>query len=139
MSMKFCTTEEKSVDIEIVSGGETHRIKFYPTDLLTRERFYQTYENLKNYKLKEIVPTVDKNGVSSAELENTKELHRFTDFLGEQIDGIFGAGTAKLITNGRCNPVELIRFMCETAHYFTQTSSDLIKHYTNAIGEGVMK
>ena len=43
MSMKFCTTEEKPVDIEIVSGGETHRIKFYPTDLLTRERFYQTY------------------------------------------------------------------------------------------------
>ena len=139
MSMKFCTTEEKSVDIEIVSGGETHRIKFYPTDLLTRERFYQTYENLKNYKLKEIVPIVDKNGVSSAELENTKELRRFTDFLGEQIDGIFGAGTAKLITNGRCNPVELIRFMCETAHYFTQTSSDLIKHYTDAIGDGAMK
>lgn len=51
MSMKFCTTEEKPVDIEIVSGGETHHIKFYPTDLLTRERFYQTYENLKNYKL----------------------------------------------------------------------------------------
>lgn len=139
MSMKFCTTEEKPVDIEIVSGGETHHIKFYPTDLLTRERFYQTYENLKNYKLKEIVPVVDKNGVSSAELENTKELRRFTDFLGEQIDGIFGAGTAKLITNGRCNPVELIRFMCETAHYFTQTSSDLIKHYTDAIGDGVMK
>ena len=82
---------------------------------------------------------MDMNGVSSAELENTKELHRFTDFLGEQIDGIFGAGTAKLITNGRCNPVELIRFMCETAHYFTQTSSDLIKHYTDAIGDGVMK
>lgn len=139
MSMKFCTTEEKPVDIEIVSGGETHRIKFYPTDLLTRERFYQTYENLKNYKPKEIVPIVDKNGVSSAELENTKELRRFTDFLGEQIDGIFVAGTAKLITNGRCNPVELIRFMCETAHYFTQTSSDFIKHYTDAIGDGVMK
>ena len=137
--MKFCTTEEKPVDIEIVSGGETHRIKFYPTDLLTRERFYQTYENLKNYKPKEIVPIVDKNGVSSAELENTKELRRFTDFLGEQIDGIFVAGTAKLITNGRCNPVELIRFMCETAHYFTQTSSDFIKHYTDAIGDGVMK
>ena len=139
MSMKFYTTEEKSVDIEIVNGSETHHIKFYPTDLVTRERFYQTYENLKNYKLKEIVPIVDKNGVSSAELENTKELRRFTDFLGEQIDGIFGAGTAKLITNGRCNPVELIRFMCETAHYFTQTSSDLIKHYTDAIGDGVMK
>lgn len=139
MSMKFCTTEEKPVDIEIVSGGETHRIKFYPTDLLTRERFYQTYENLKNYKPKEIVPIVDKNGVSSAELENTKELRRFTDFLGEHIDGIFVAGTAKLITNGRCNPVELIRFMCETAHYFTQTSSDFIKHYTDAIGDGVMK
>lgn len=137
--MRFCTIEEKPVDIEIVSGGETHHIQFYPTDLLTRERFYQTYENLKNYKPKEIVPVVDENGVSSAELENAKELRRFTDYVGEQIDGIFGAGTAKLITGGRCIPTELIRFMCETAKYFTQTSSKLIKHYTDAIGDGVMK
>jgi len=117
--MKFYAKEEKPVEIEIDTGNEKHVISFYPTDLATRERFYQTYENLKNYK--------------------PKELRRFTDFLGEQIDGIFGAGTAKLITNGRCNPVELIRFMCETAHYFTQTSSNLIKHYTDAIGDGVMK
>ena len=82
---------------------------------------------------------VDENGVSSAELENAKELRRFTEFLGEQVDSIYGAGTAKLLTGGRCNPVELIRFMCETAHYFTQTSSKLIKHYTDAIGDGVMK
>ena len=137
--MKFYAKEEKPVEIEIDTGNEKHVISFYPTDLATRERFYQTYENLKNYKPKEIKNVVDENGVSSAELENAKELRRFTDFLGEQIDGIFGAGTAKLITNGRCNPVELIRFMCETAHYFTQTSSNLIKHYTDAIGDGVMK
>ena len=137
--MLFKVNHDNPISIDIETNGKVNTIEFYPTDLLTRERFYQTYENLKNYKLKEIVPTVDKNGVSSAELENAKELRRFTDFLGEQIDGIFGAGTAKLITNGRCNPVELIRFMCETAHYFTQTSSDLIKHYTDAIGDGVMK
>ena len=137
--MRFCTIEEKSVDIEIVTGSETHHISFYPTDLLTRERFYQTYEDLKNYKPKEVVAVTDENGVSSAELENAKELRRFTEFLGEQVDSIYGAGTAKLLTGGRCEPVELIRFMCETAHYFTQTSSDLIKHYTNAIGDGVMK
>ena len=86
-----------------------------------------------------VLNVVDENGVSSAELENAKELRRFTDFLGEQIDGIFGAGTAKLITGGRCIPTEFIRFMCETAHYFTQTSSELIKHYTDTIGDGVMK
>ncbi len=137
--MRFCTIEEKSVDIEIVTGSETHHISFYPTDLLTRERFYQTYEDLKNYKPKEVVAVTDENGVSSAELENAKELRRFTEFLGEQVDSIYGAGTAKLLTGGRCEPVELIRFMCETAHYFTQTSSDLIKHYTDAIGDGVMK
>lgn len=137
--MRFCTIEEKSVDIEIVTGSETHHISFYPTDLLTRERFYQTYEDLKNYKPKEVVAVTDENGVSSAELENAKELRRFTEFLGEQVDSIYGAGTAKLLTGGRCEPVELIRFMCETAHYFTQTSSELIKHYTDTIGDGVMK
>lgn len=137
--MKFYAKEEKPVEIEINTGNEKHIISFYPTDLATRERFYQTYENLKNYKPKEVKNVVDENGVSSAELENAKELRRFTDFLGEQIDGIFGAGTAKLITGGRCIPTEFIRFMCETAHYFTQTSSELIKHYTDAIGDGVMK
>lgn len=137
--MLFKVNHDNPISIDIETNGKVNTIEFYPTDLLTRERFYQTYENLKNYKPKEVKNVVDENGVSSAELENTKELHRFTDFLGEQIDGIFGAGTAKLITNGRCNPVELIRFMCETAHYFTQTSSDLIKHYTDAIGDGVMK
>lgn len=137
--MRFCTIEEKSVDIEIVTGSETHHISFYPTDLLTRERFYQTYEDLKNYKPKEVVAVTDENGVSSAELENAKELRRFTEFLGEQVDSIYGAGTAKLLTGGRCEPVELIRFMCETAKYFAQTSSKLIKHYTDAIGDGVMK
>lgn len=137
--MKFCTTEEKPVDIEIVSGGETHHIKFYPTDLATRERFYQTYENLKNYKPKEIKVVVDKNGVSNAELENAKELRRFTDFLGEQVDGIYGEGTAKILTGGRCDPTELIRFICETVKYFTQTSDKLIRHYTEAIQGGVMK
>lgn len=137
--MRFCTIEEKPVDLEIVTGSETHHISFYPTDLLTRERFYQTYENLKNYKPKEVVAVADENGVSSAELENAKELRRFTEFLGEQVDSIYGAGTSKLLTGGRCEPVELIRFMCETAKYFTQISSKLIKHYTDAIGDGVMK
>ena len=137
--MLFKVNHDNPISIDIETNGKVNTIEFYPTDLLTRERFYQTYENLKNYKPKEIKNVVDENGVSSAELENAKELRRFTDFLSEQIDGIFGAGTAKLITNGRCNPVELIRFMCETAHYFTQTSSDLIKHYTDAIGDGAMQ
>ena len=137
--MLFKVNYDNPISIDIETNGKVNTIEFYPTDLLTRERFYQTYENLKNYKLKEIKNVVDENGVSSAELENAKELRRFTDFLGEQIDGIFGAGTAKLITGGRCIPTEFIRFMCETAHYFTQTSSELIKHYTDAIGDGVMK
>lgn len=137
--MRFCTTEEKPVDIEIVTGGETHHISFYPTDLAVRERFYQVYENLKNYKPKEITPVVDDNGVSNAELENARELRRFTEFLGEQVDGIYGEGTAKLLTGGRCEPTELIRFICETARYFTQTSDKLIRHYTEAIKGGVME
>lgn len=138
-TMKYTVTPEPPVDIEIISGGETHHINFYPTDLAVRERFYQVYENLKNYKPKDIKVTVDKNGVSNAELENAKELRRFTEFLGEQVDGIYGAGTAKLLTCGRCEPVELIKFICETAKYFTQTSNKLIKHYTEAIQGGVME
>lgn len=137
--MKFYIAEEQPVEIEIVSNGETHHISFYPTDLAVRERFYQTYENLKNYKPNDIKVKVDENGVSNAELENAKELRRFTDFLGEQVDGIYGDGTAKLLTGGRCEPTELIRFICETAKYFTQTSDKLIRHYTEAVQGGVMK
>lgn len=138
-TMKYTVTSEPPVDIEIISGGETHHINFYPTDLAVRERFYQTYENLKNYKPREFKVVVDERGVSNAELENAKELRRFTEFLGEQVDGIYGAGTAKLLTCGRCEPVELINFICATAKYFTQTSNKLIKHYTDAIEDGVMK
>ncbi len=138
-TMTYTVTPEPPIDIEISANGETHHINFYPTDLAVRERFYQVYENLKNYKPKDIKVTVDKNGVSNAELENAKELRRFTEFLGEQVDGIYGAGTAKILTGGRCEPVELIKFICETAKYFTQTSDKLIKHYTEAIQGGVME
>ena len=139
MSMKFTVTTEPPIDIEISANGETHHISFYPTDLAVRERFYQTYENLKNYKPNDIKVKVDENGVSNAELENAKELRRFAEFLGEQIDGKYGEGTAKILTGGRCEPTELIRFICETAKYFTQTSDQLIRHYTEAIQGGVMK
>ncbi len=138
-TMKYTVTPEPPVDIEISANGETHHISFYPTDLAVRERFYQTYENLKNYKPKEFKVVVDKNGVSNAELENAKELRRFAEFLGEQVDGIYGEGTAKILTGGRCEPSELIRFICETAKHFTQTSDQLIRQYTEAIRGGVMK
>lgn len=137
--MKYTVSTEKPITIEIEAGEKTSTIEFYPTDLTTRQRFYEAYENLKNYKPKEISPTKDENGVSNVELENTRELKRFTDFLGEQVDGIYGAGTAALLTGGRCDPSELIRFICETAHFFTQTSDKLIKHYTETIKGGVMK
>ena len=87
-TMKYTVTPESPVDIEISANGETHHISFYPTDLAVRERFYQTYENLKNYKPRGFKVVVDKNGVSNAELENAKELRRFAEFLGEQVDGI---------------------------------------------------
>lgn len=138
-TMTYTVTPEPPIDIEISANGETHHINFYPTDLAVRERFYQVYENLKNYKPKDIKVTVDKNGVSNAELENAKELRRFTEFLGEQVDGIYGEGTAKILTGGRCEPLELIKFICETAKYFTQTSDKLIRHYTEAIQGGVME
>ena len=138
-TMKYTVTPESPVDIEISANGETHHISFYPTDLAVRERFYQTYENLKNYKPRGFKVVVDKNGVSNAELENAKELRRFAEFLGEQVDGIYGEGTAKILTGGRCEPSELIRFICETAKYCTQTSDQLIRHYTEAVQGGVMK
>ena len=138
-TMKYTVTPESPVDIEISANGETHHISFYPTDLAVRERFYQTYENLKNYKPRGFKVVVDKNGVSNAELENAKELRRFAEFLGEQVDGIYGEGTAKILTGGRCEPSELIRFICETAKYFTRTSDQLIRHYTEAVQGGVMK
>lgn len=137
--MKYTVTTEKPIEIEVDVDGKISRIHFYPTDLSIRQKFYEAYENLKNYKPKEITPVVDENGVSNVELENARELKRFTDFLGEQVDGIYGAGTAALLTGGRCDPSELIRFINETAHFFTQTSDKLIKHYTEAIKGGVMK
>ena len=137
--MKYTVTTEKPIEIEIDVDGKTSTIQFYPTDLSTRQKFYEAYENLKNYKPKEITPSTDENGVSNVELENTRELKRFTDFLAEQVDGIFGDGTAELLTGGRCNPSELVRFLCEMTQYFAKASDKLISKYVNAGESGVMK
>ena len=59
-TMKYTVTPESPVDIEISANGETHHISFYPTDLAVRERFYQTYENLKNYKPRGFKVVVDR-------------------------------------------------------------------------------
>ncbi len=137
--MKYTVATEKPITIEIEAGEKTSTIEFYPTDLTTRQKFYEAYENLKSYKPEEITPATDENGVSNIELENARELKRFTDFLAEQVDGIFGDGTSELLTGGRCNPSELVRFLCEMAKYFAQTSDNLIAQYVNAGESGVMK
>lgn len=59
--------------------------------------FFEIHENLKAYKPKDITPTADENGVSNEEPESARELRRFTDYLAEQVDTAFGAGTAELI------------------------------------------
>lgn len=137
--MLFKVSHDNPIAIDIEVDGKINTIEFYPTDLFVRQKFYETYENLKNYKPKGIKVEVDENGISNAELQNAKELCRFTDFLGEQVDGIYGNGTAKILTGGRCEPTQLIRFICETAKYFTQTSDRLIRQYTEAIQDGVME
>lgn len=48
-TMKYTVTTEPPIDIEISDNDDTHHISFYPIDLAVREKFYQTYENLKNY------------------------------------------------------------------------------------------
>ena len=136
--MKFTVNTEKPIVIELEVDGVSHTVEFYPTDLRTRQAFYETYEKLKAYQPKDITPTVDENGVSNIELENAKELRRFTDFLSEQVDEIFGAGTASIITGGRCIPHELIRFICEMARYFSEASDKLIRRYTAADESRVM-
>ena len=129
-TMKYTVTPESPVDIEISANGETHHISFYPTDLAVHERFYQTYENLKNYKPRGFKVVVDKNGVSNAELENAKELRRFAEFLGEQVDGIYGEGTAKILTSGRSATSDLIRFLCATTTSILQLFGHLVMPYT---------
>lgn len=138
--MKFVSNVNKPIEIEVEVNGATQIITFDPRDLKTREHFFQTYEDLKAYKPKDITPVVDENGVSNIELENTKELVRFTEFFKERFDGVFGAGTADFIMNGKCNPGELIRFTCETARFFSASSENLMKRYAEDTAEsGVME
>ena len=137
--MKFTVTTQKPVSIEIEANGKTHNIEFYPSDLNTRQAFFEIYESLKAYKPAEIAPTVDENGVSNLELEQTRELVRFTNFFAERFDRVFGRGAADIIMCGRCDPTELVRFICETAHYFKVQSEQLIREYTAPDNNGVME
>ena len=137
--MKFKTKTAIPETIEIERNGNSVTIKFYPADLRVRQAFYEAYEKLKEYKVRDITPTVDRFGVSNKELEEARELRRFTDFLSQQVDEIFGEGVAQLITDGRCIPDELIRFICETAKYFSAASEKLIKKYIADDESGVME
>lgn len=137
--MIFRTTTEKPITITLDVDGIEHEIKFYPTDLRTRETFYETYEQVKAYKPNDITPTTDENGVSDIELQNARELRRFTEFLAERVDEIYGTGTTDIITGGRCVPHALIAFICETARYFAAASERLIRKYTAADESGVME
>lgn len=136
-SMKYKVNTPAPVVIEIEVRGKTHSIEFYPTDISTRRKFYEAYEELKAYKLADITPKIDENGVSNVELETARELERFTNWLAERFDGIFGAGTAAIIMDGRADPLELTRFMAETAHYFREVAQSLMAEYT-APESGVM-
>ena len=136
--MKITIPTEKPVVIELDVNGTIHEIEFYPTDLRTRQAFYEVYEKLKAYQPKEITPTTDEHGVSGKELDEARELRRFTEFLAEQVDDIFGAGTAQKITDGRCSPHGLISFICQMAVYFQKASDSLIRRYI-ADESGVME
>ncbi len=137
--MKFKVQPEKPVVIEIEVDGQTSEIKFYPTDLKVRQDFFEIYEELKAYKPREITPVVDENGVSNIEIEEARELTRFTEFVAERVDRVFGAGTAEIIMNGGCYLHLLIRFICEMAQYFKAASNELIKEYTIPDESGVME
>ena len=75
--MKYTVTTEKPIAIEVDVDGKISTINSYPTVLSTRQKFYEAYENLKNYKPKEITPATDENGVSNIDFENARELKRF--------------------------------------------------------------
>ena len=136
--MKFTVNTPKPVVIDLDVNGKHHSIEFYPTDVTVRRKFYEAYEELKAYKPKDITPKLDKNGVSNAELENARELERFTNFLAERFDGIFGEGTANIVMDGHTDPLELTRFMAEVAHFFKEATQQLVAEYT-APESGVME
>jgi len=136
--MKFTVNTLKPVVIDLDVNGNHHSIEFYPTDVTVRRKFYEAYEELKAYKPKDITPKLDKNGVSNAELENARELERFTKFLAERFDGIFGEGTANIVMDGHTDPLELTRFMAEVAHFFKEATQQLVAEYT-APESGVME
>ncbi len=45
--MKFELKTEKPVRIEVDVDGEKHIIEFYPSDVRTRQAFFEVYEDLK--------------------------------------------------------------------------------------------
>lgn len=45
--MVFKVNREKPISINVEVDGKTSTIEFYPTDLTTRQKFYEAYENGK--------------------------------------------------------------------------------------------
>lgn len=137
--MKFTANTPHPVEIEVTVKDKTHIVSFYPTDVTVRRKFYETYEELKAYKPADITPTTDEIGVSNMELENAREIERFTKFFAERFDGIFGEGTADRLMDGHTYPLVLSEFMAIAAPFFKKASSQLVAEYTAADESGVME
>lgn len=138
--MKFATKKPEPVVIGVeIDGSSAGEIRFYPTDLAVRQAFFDMYEDLKAYKTADITPATDENGVSNVDVEYTRELKRFTDFLAERFDRVFGENSASLVMGGVYNFAPLVRFICENARYFKAETQRLISEYTAPDESGVME
>lgn len=137
--MRFKTETDNPVIIGVgVDGKEAGENRSFPTDLAVRQAFYEIYEDLKAYKPAEITSVTDENGVSNVDIEK-RELKRFTGFLAERFDRVFGEGAAAMVTGGKCNPTPLVRFICETAQHFRAATEKLVSEYIAPDESGVME
>jgi hypothetical protein len=118
-------------------------ISFVPEDVLFAERFYSLLDALREkeeeYRDRVTVlsenKAVDAYGIPENATAGIALLHEVCDFMRDEIDGVFGAGTSEKVF-GEVHSLDMIeQFFKGVTHYIQKARQKRTRKYTDPVIE----
>lgn len=130
-----------------INDDETRVIEFNPKDVIFVERFYKTYseieKHLDDFKIqaKEIESEAgtDKNNLPANLEQRIGFMREVCEFCNDQIDAIFGEGTAKKVFGDVLNLEMYMQFFDGITPFIQTARTSKIVKYANGKTSRVMK
>lgn len=132
-SIKIVTGEKRIA----INDDENRVIVFNPTDIIFAEKFYKLLGDfqtkLKEYQEKsagiEAAKETDENGIPVNLSDRIALLREVCEYMGRQIDYLFGPGTAEKVTGGALDIDIFEQFFTGITPFVQQARAEKIKKY----------